>query len=375
MPCSFLKSDDLVTRGNHGCNGSKVLGTPAVGAWEAPEKRMPGVCIIKVRLLRPDCEEGVMSKLMKWGVALLTMAAAFGQPDAGAEEIAGRITVGGLERSYIAVLPDGAERRRLPTVIVLHGALMDGRWMRKTFGFDSVGQREGVLAVYPNGVRRIWNDGRNVRLPFWRRNRERADDVAFVTALARRLADDGLADPRRTYLLGVSNGGMLAFRTACESPATFAAVGAVIASMPVDVAATCNPGRAVPMIVINATNDRFIPWNGGALGPGGRHGAVVSTPQTVDFWRRNNGCAAQPSKRPLPDKNAADGSTVDAEQYAACDSGAPVVLVTVEGGGHLPPGAEIGERPLITAILGKGNKDISAADLSWRFFRQFPGGR
>jgi polyhydroxybutyrate depolymerase len=338
----------------------------------APEKSCSGVCIIKARLLRPDCEEGVMSKLMKWGLALLTMAAAFAQHSAGAGELAGRITVGGLERSYIAVLPDGAEPKRLPTVIVLHGALMNGRWMRRTFGFDAVGKREGVLAVYPDGVRRVWNDGRNVRQPFWRRNREKADDVAFITALAHRLADDGLADPRRTYLLGVSNGGMLAFRTACESPRTFAAVGAVIASMPVGVAATCNPGKGVPMIVINATNDPLIPWKGGALGPGGRHGAVVSTAETVEFWRRNNGCADKAARRPLPDRNAFDGSTVDAEQYAACDSGAPVVLVTVEGGGHVPPGAEIGARPLITAILGKGNKDISAADLSWRFFRQFP---
>jgi polyhydroxybutyrate depolymerase len=142
--------------------------------------------------------------------------------------------------------------------------------------------------------------------------------------------------------------------------------------MPVDVAAACKPGRAVPMLVINATNDPLIPWDGGALGPRGRQGAVVSTAETVDFWRRHNGCSETAEKRPLPDKDARDGSTVDAEQYSSCRSGAPVVLVTVEGGGHIPPGAEIGPRPLVTAILGKDNRDISAADLSWKFFRQFP---
>lgn len=308
---------------------------------------------------------------LAFGAMLLT---GFGRGGEGARagEIAGRIVVDGLERSYFAVLPDGAAPRRLPAVIVLHGALASGRSMQKTLGLDPIARRDGVLAVYPDGHRRLWNDGRRVRLPFSGRDPQNADDVAFLTRLTRRLVRDGLADPHRIYLVGISNGGMMALRMACEAPGAFAAIGAVIANMPVGVAATCDPGKPVPLIVINATDDPIIPWNGGALGRRGRYGAVLSTEQTVDFWRRNNGCSARPSRRPLPDRNPADGSTVDAEQYAACDGGASVVLVTVEGGGHVPPGAEIGARPLVTAILGKGNKDVSAADLSWRFFRQFP---
>jgi polyhydroxybutyrate depolymerase len=332
-----------------------------------------GVWIITVRLLRCDCEEGIMSKRVKWGIALLMMTVWLGPQGVRAGEIEGRIRVGGLQRSFLAVLPDGVAPKRLPTVIVLHGALMNGRWMRKTLGLDPIARKEGILAVYPDGLNRIWNDGRQVQRSLWRR--KSVDDVAFLTGLALRLVDDGLADPRRLYLLGVSAGGMMAFRTACSSDGTFAAVGAVLASMPVDVAATCKPAGGVPMMVINATDDPLIPWRGGALGPKGQHGAVISTMETVDFWRRNNGCEGQAAKRLLPDKNAADGSTVGAEQYTSCRSGAPVVLVTVEGGGHVPPGANIPARGLVTAFLGKENMDISAADLSWKFFRQFPSDR
>jgi poly(3-hydroxybutyrate) depolymerase len=77
--------------------------------------------------------------------------------------------------------------------------------------------------------------------------------------------------------------------------------------------------------------------------------------------------------KPLPDKDQRDGSTVLARQFGDCQSDAAVVLLTVEGGGHLPPGADIGNRPLLRSILGgPANQDISAADVSWKFFKRFP---
>jgi polyhydroxybutyrate depolymerase len=316
-----------------------------------------------------------MARTMTWFLAGLVMASWATSTAARAEEIAGQIKVGGTERRFFAVLPDGAAKRRLPTVVVLHGALMDGRWMQKTLGMDAIARRNGVLAVYPDALNRVWNDGRKIQRRFWQSGQKSADDVAFLAQLTRRLVEDGLADPRRIYLLGVSNGGMMAFRMACTSPRTFAAVSAVIANMPVDVAATCRPDSGVPMLVINATDDPLIPWNGGPLGRDGRQGAVISTAETVDFWRRNNGCGAQSEKRPLPDKDTQDGSTAEAEHYTSCRGGAGVGLVTIKGGGHVPPGAEIGERPLVATMLGKENHDVSAAGLSWAFFRQFPSVR
>ena len=313
-----------------------------------------------------------MSNGVKLSLALL-VAVWLGQQGAGAAEIAGRITVNGQERSYFVVTPGSAAPRRLPTVIVLHGALMDGRWMQETMGLDPIARKEGFLAVYPDALHRLWNDGRRYKRVFWRRDRERTDDVAFLKRLTGRLVDQGLTDPDRVYLIGVSHGGMLAFRAACEAAETFAAVGVVIANMPVDVARTCKPHRGMPIIVINATDDPLMPWNGGPLGYLGQQGAVISTPDSIDFWRRNNGCAAKAEKRALPDKDPSDGTTTSAKQYIACGTGAPVVLVTVEGGGHVPPGADMG--PLVTAVMGKANKDISAADLSWKFFRQFPPSR
>ena len=157
-----------------------------------------------------------ISRSVKWACVLSAAVILSGQ-GAKAEEISGRIVVGGIERSYLLVLPDGRSRSRVPTVIALHGSRMDGRGMQRAVALDELAARDGFAVAYPDGLDREWNDGRRKR---WGPGRAVYDDVGFITALARRLADDGVSDPRQLYLAGVSNGGMLTFRIACEAPGT-----------------------------------------------------------------------------------------------------------------------------------------------------------
>ncbi len=302
--------------------------------------------------------------LLSLTLALFSMAL-FAQ-SAPAEVFEGSMDSGGRERRFQVILPDGMKPgQRLPTVIALHGALMSGKSMSRIFGMDELARGSRVAVVYPDGLRRRWNDGRTG-------SADGPNDVRFIRQLADRLVQDGVADPKRLYLVGVSNGGMLAFRIACEAPGIFAAYAAVIATMPSDVAETCPRAGSAPFLIINSTEDRVVPWEGGEIGPLARRGSVLSTPETVEFWRRHNRCKSQAEVKPLPDKDQADGSTVMAKQFAECESGSPVVLLTVEGGGHLPPGAQIGNRPFLRSMLGAANQDISAADVSLKFFKRFP---
>ena len=73
----------------------------------------------------------------------------------------------------------------------------------------------------------------------------------------------------------------------------------------------------------------------------------------------------------MPDRDLEDGSTVAAEQYQDCTTGTPVVSFMVEGEGYLPPGARLNKRPTLVSALGRPNRDISTADVSWKFFRRF----
>lgn len=301
------------------------------------------------------------------GILTSLCSAALLVVSAQAETFHDRIDSGGRERSFIVTVPEDARPgETFPTIFALHGALMTGKSMRRIIGFDELAAEGRFVVVYPNGVRRRWNDGR-------RMHRGRPNDVQFMRDLAEHLIKEGLADPNRLYLMGVSNGGMLTFRVACESPGVFAAYGAVIANMPATLVDRCDQRGIAPMLIINATKDPLVPWEGGEIGRWRNRGEVLSTQETVDFWRGYNGCSGSAQMKALPDKDRTDGSTVVAKQYTDCGSRAPVVLLSVEGGGHLPPGADIGGRPLLESMLGgPANQDISAAEVSWRFFRRFP---
>lgn len=309
-----------------------------------------------------------MVKKVPLGFAFFTLALCamtLSAPPAVAELFHDSIGAGDRERHFTLVIPDGVPRGRpLPTVVALHGGLMNGKSMRRIFGMDELAQQDRFVVVYPDGEGRRWNDGISGR-------NDGPDDLRFLRNLADHLVRQGVADPKRLYLVGLSNGGMMTYRVACQAPGIFAAYAAVIANMPKELVDKCRPGGGTPLIVINSTDDPIVPYEGGEVGRWSR-GEVLSTPETVEFWQRRNGCEGRSQEKPLPDKDDSDGSTVMARQFAECRSGSPVVLLTVEGGGHLPPGAQIGNRPMLRSMLGRANQDISAADISWKFFKRFP---
>jgi polyhydroxybutyrate depolymerase len=300
------------------------------------------------------------------GVIVLAALIVFGAalaPRAEARDLYGETFVDGVARTYTVFVPDSARDRRdsVPAVIVLHGGRGDGARVRRIMGLDRIAEREGFVAVYPDSLGRSWNDGRQFR-------RSRTDDVSFLLRLKRSLVRRGLADPERVFVAGVSNGGMMAHRVACEAPGAFAGFASIIANMPVRVIDRCAPDRPVPMMVINGTDDRLMPYDGGGVGFRGRRGAVVSTFETVEFWRAHNGCDRRPGRRMLPNRDPEDGSRVVMFFSTECRGG-PVLHLRVEGGGHRVPGSPVRDLPFIAdRALGQQNNDISTAEVITRFF-------
>jgi polyhydroxybutyrate depolymerase len=288
---------------------------------------------------------------------------------AAAEELSGSFEVNGRMRSYFAVIPETADKqaRALPAVIVLHGAFSNGRTIQKELGLDRQGAREGFITIYPDGIGFGWNDGRKRN---WRGSMQTPpDDVGFLTELARRLAERGVIDGHRVYVAGVSIGGMMAYRLACDAPDQFAAAAAVIANMPADIVKNCNPGRNIPLIVMNGTNDPMMPYNGGGIGFDHLQGQVLSTPDTMLFWAHNNGCEPEPRVSEIPGPPERNTKAV-LQEWRNCNGG-EVALVKLEGGGHRIPSPDHRWRPLMDTFLGKQNKDLSAPDVLWEFFRRF----
>lgn len=296
---------------------------------------------------------------------LFVAVAIFAAADADARDLFGETVVDGLTRTYTVYVPDSVGERRgaPPAVIVLHGGGRgDGARVRRILALDRVAEREGFVVVYPDGLRGSWNDGRRFR-------RGRADDVAFLLRVKRGLARRGLADPDQVFVAGVSNGGMMVHRLACEVPEAFAGYASIIANMPLAVFDRCSPRHPVPMMMISATDDDLVPFEGGGVGFTGRRGEVVSAYETADFWRRNNRCRGRPDRREMPDRDPEDGSRVTMFYNTDCAGDAAVILLRVEGAGHRVPGSPVRNlRFIAERALGPQNNDISTAEVITRFF-------
>ncbi|MCA8907068.1 MAG: hypothetical protein KDA64_04150 [Rhodospirillaceae bacterium] len=243
--------------------------------------------------------------------------------------------------------PAGAGPR--PTVIVLHGGMGTGARIAASSGFAEAAAAAGFTAVFPDGLDRRWNDGR----VGWR-NGEGPDDVAFLSTLADALVADGIALPDRIYLAGISNGGMMSFTMACLASERFAGIGTVIANLPAGIG-PCAPA-AVPLVMVNGTDDPLVPYGGGGVGIFGRRGEVLGVEQTAGLFAVAFGCGG-PTAAELADRDPGDGTTVTRIDWQGCLPGAGVTLYRVNGGGHTVPGWSVRARRL----FGASNRDFSAA--------------
>lgn len=279
----------------------------------------------------------------------------------------GWLTHDGRERTYALYTPPHPTDS-MPLLIALHGGGGRGSGMiHITYGgFNRLAEQESFVVAYPDGVDKRWNDGRGLRE--WRAHRENVDDVGFIAALIERLCAEQPIDRRRVYVTGISNGGMMAYRLACELSERIAAIAPVAAALPVHLS-SCAPAHAMPVILLNGTDDPLIPYGGGQIRAAGKTlGPVLSADDTVGFWLTRNGCGASPTSTGVIDVDPSDGLRVRRTLYGGCDQGAEVAFYSVEGGGHTWPG---GLQYFPQAVIGPTSNDVDACQVIWDFCKRF----
>lgn len=281
-----------------------------------------------------------------------------------AGDISGELESGGMKRLFL-LHPPTSQNKKLPLIIALHGGGGQGKGIVKLTGLNDLADRNGFFVVYPDGVDRNWNDGRlTIR-------RKDVDDVKFISDLIAYLVGKYSIDPQRVYVTGISNGGMMSYRLACELSDKVAAIAVVAASMPAIMPRNCNPSRAVPVIMFSGTDDPLMPFNGGEIGKVGGQGLggkVNSVKETVDFWVKRNRTKLRPEITTLPDVDPKDGTTVSKKIYGAGQQKSEVVLYTINGGGHTWPG---GTQYLPEKLIGKVTKDINGSELIQVFLLRY----
>ncbi|WP_259315803.1 alpha/beta hydrolase family esterase [Capillimicrobium parvum] len=253
----------------------------------------------------------------------------------GGADLTVEVRSGGRRRVALVHVPRGV-RRGAPLMMALHGAHADGPFMARYSGLSRVADRAGFVVAYPSSLGRP---------AFW--DLTGPGDVAFGRRLVDRLWRTGCVDTRRTYAVGVSNGGGMTARLGCELSSRLAGIVVVAGgfrSLP-----ACAPDRPVSVLEIHGTDDQVVPYAGRA-----DDGFAGDVRAWVDGWVRRDGCLPQPRERLLAPR---------AEQLAwgPCAQGSAVEHIVLQGGQHAWPGA--------TPPDPGPRASISAAAQAWRFLR------
>ncbi len=271
----------------------------------------------------------------------------------------------GRSRSYLVHVPPKYDPKRpTPVVLVFHGAMTDAAITVGLTGLNAKADKEGFLAVYPNGTGRFehmltWNGGNCCGAAQW----NMVDDVGCTRAVLDDLAKAANVDAKRVFATGISNGGFMCYRLASELSDRFAAIAPVSGTMGT---AACNPKRPVSVMHFHGSDDKFVPFNGGDGERGPPFVKFFSVEHSIQAWVKADGCPEKPVIREEATK-VDDGTTVQRKTYGPGKDGAEVVLFVIRGGGHTWPGQE-----MKIQFLGKATKNISANDLMWEFFKNHP---
>ncbi|KAB2346358.1 alpha/beta hydrolase family esterase [Actinomadura rudentiformis] len=249
------------------------------------------------------------------------------------------------DRPYLLHVP---KRRKAghppPLVIALHGGLDDSTYIQKQSGLDAVSERHGFVVAYPDGFLRTWNAGGCC----WFARLAGVDDVAFIDQLITTLIKEKLADPRRIYLTGFSNGGGLAYKYVCERPDRVAAIGVVSGAL-----ATLCPSRPkVSLLAFHGTDDFSVPYNGGGNLDFNVKVPFLPVQAVVDIWRRL-------AELPALTRTYFERAATHCKTTGRGASRTEVALCTVTGGGH--------EWPVRTKTAG-----VDGSEMLWSFFATHP---
>jgi polyhydroxybutyrate depolymerase len=259
------------------------------------------------------------------------------------------IEVDGRSRTYLVHRPAGLDGAA-PLVVMLHGGFGSAAQAESSYGWDAEADAQRFVVVYPDGENRAWNVGGGCcGLP----GRTNLDDVAFVTAVVRKVESAMPIDPARVFATGISNGGMMAYRLACDT-GLFAAIGPDSATL----LGECPSPTPVSVIAIHGTADHNIPYDGGE-GSGFAKIDGPSIPAVNQLWRTADSCD------PPTSTTAGDVTT----STASCPGGRTVELITIAGAGHQWPGSTKGRQGADTPYPG-----LNATQVIWAFFAAHPAG-
>ena len=263
-----------------------------------------------------------------------------------------KIKFAGEKRCYLLHIPENFNAKGTKSLIIaLHGGLGSPRNVEEQSGLSQTSDSEGFIVCYPQGLNKTWNAGECCGKAV----KKDRDDVGFISFLIDELLANYDIDPNRVYVTGMSNGGFMCYRLACEIPNKIFGIAPVSATM---AAKYCNPTGSTPIIHFHSYNDSNVPYQGGVGdGPSKSYKAPLDSVFTV--WNTLNNCATTKTL-------VYDGTDYDRWTWSNCSNGFEMELYMTHDGGH--------QWPMGVKSSGKSDDPsivINANILMWEFFKKF----
>ena len=246
------------------------------------------------------------------------------------------LTIGG-DRPALLVLPSGHDPQSpLPLVLSLHGYGAHYKFQDSYFGISSLVNSRNFALILANGTRD--RDGKR----FWNatnlccgRTDSKPDDVAYLSELVEEAGERVSID--RVFAVGLSNGGFMSYRLACESVPGLTAIVVVGGSSFTD-PARCASARPISVLHVHGTADTVIKFEGGT-NPGLGEGSHPAARELNQRWAERAGCDLSLVEN-LPNLDIdtlAGGDETSVTRYrSGCRDNLVVEFWEMEGSPHVP---------------------------------------
>ena len=246
------------------------------------------------------------------------------------------LTIGG-DRPALLVLPSRHDPKSpLPLVLNLHGYGAYYKFQDSYFGMSSLVNSRNFALILPNGTRdregqRFWNAtdlccGRSDSKP---------DDVAYLSGLVEEVGER--VSIERIFAVGLSNGGFMSYRLACESLPGLTAI-VVLGGSSFSDPTRCDSARPVSVLHVHGTGDTIIKFEGG-MNPGLGEGSHPGAWELNQRWAERAGCDLSLAEN-LPNLDIdswAGGDETSVTRYSSgCRDSLVVEFWEMEGSPHVP---------------------------------------
>jgi len=281
------------------------------------------------------------------------------------------IIVGGVTRTYVLHLPSGFQRGTGSLVLVLHGSGQNAAGIEDLSQFRSKADAVGFAVVFPEGL--VQNQA-EPEWSFFYNNF--ADDIGFLSQLITKLQADLQVSIGRTYVTGISAGGLMTHRVGIELSNQIAAIAVVsgaVAASPGDSAPhpalPQSPAGAVSVLILHGDQDAKVPYCGGISTAG--HANFSSQDETFNFWTAAaaNSCSVLDTALPLCDAQG-NATAVVEKDATSCLANTEVRLFRLIRGQHnwynspMNVPDQVPFNPRFDATTG-----ITTNDIIWSFFQ------